>query len=84
MRASGAAVIPWAKTLRAIVTVNASTRSFVCGSPAASITTTPKTIDARPRGPNQPRRSTVGGRACAPIIAIATGIILTTVRLKTA
>ena len=50
----------------------------------SSTTITANTIDARPRGPNQPRKPTVGGRARDPNIAIATGSIRTTVRLRTA
>ena len=54
------------------------------GSRDSSITITANTIDARPRGPNQPRKPTVGGRAPEPSIAIATGSIRTSVRLSTA
>ena len=39
---------PWASTLNATVTVIATVSVVVCGSPAASTTTTPNTIDARP------------------------------------
>jgi hypothetical protein len=37
-----------------------------CGSPPSSSTSTAKTIDARPRGPNQPRKARVGLRAARP------------------
>src|SRR5262249_51535463 len=76
--------MPWANTLSATVTVMTVTNVDVCGSPAASTITTPKTIDARPRGPNHPRKRTVGARACEPSIATTTGTIRTTVRLSTA
>ena len=36
-----------------------------CGRCDSSTTITAKTIEARPRGPNQPRKPTVGGRAGA-------------------
>ena len=45
---------------------------------------TANTIEARPRGPNQPRNATVGRRAPVPSSASATGSIRTTVRLSTA
>ena len=48
------------------------------------MTITAKTIDASPRGPNQPRKPRSEARAREPNIAIATGIIRTTVRLRTA
>jgi hypothetical protein len=54
------------------------------GSWASSTTITANTIEARPRGPNQPRKPTVGIRAPVPIIAIATGSMRTSVRLSTA
>ena len=41
-------------------------------------------LDAGPRGPNQPRNPSVGRRAWVPHIAIATGIMRTSVRLSTA
>ena len=49
-----------------------------------STTITAKTIEARPRGPNQPMNVRVAGRARVPSIAIATGSIRTTVRLRAA
>src|SRR4029077_18645638 len=76
--------MPCATTLSATVTVSAITSSEVCGSPAASTTTTPNTIDASPRGPNQPRNSTVGVAAWEPSMESATGTIRTSVRLSTA
>ena len=45
---------------------------------------TANTIDASPRGPNQPRNAIVGARAAEPHIDTATGSIRTTVRLSTA
>ena len=51
-----------------------------CGSPPSSTRITAKTIDARPRGPNQPRKPTVWRRAPVPSIAIPTGIMRTSVR----
>jgi hypothetical protein len=48
------------------------------------MTITAKTIDASPRGPNQPTKPSVGRRACEPHIAIATGTIRTRVRLRSA
>ena len=45
----------------------------VCGRFASSTTITPNTIEARPRGPNQPRNATVGRCAFDPHIASATG-----------
>ena len=48
------------------------------------MTITAKTIDARPRGPNQPTNPSVGPLARVPNIAIATGSIRTIVRLRTA
>jgi hypothetical protein len=44
---------------------------------------TPNTIEASPRGPDQPRKTTVRRSALVPIIAIATGTIRITVRLNT-
>ena len=41
-------------------------------------------MEAAPRGPNHPRNATVGRRALVPSIAIATGTIRTSVRLRTA
>jgi hypothetical protein len=52
--------------------------------PSASTSSTAKTIDARPRGPNQPRKATVCRRACVPVIATATGSMRTIVRLRRA
>ena len=49
------------------------TRSSSCGRPPSSIRITAKTIEASPRGPNQPRKPTVGRRAPVPSIATATG-----------
>ena len=54
------------------------------GSRDSSITITAKTIEAKPRGPNQPRNPIVTGRAPEPSIATATGSIRTSVRLSTA
>jgi hypothetical protein len=45
---------------------------------------TAKTIDASPRGPNHPKNDIVGALALLPSMAIATGSILTTVKLRTA
>ncbi len=54
------------------------------GSASSSSSSSAKTIEAAPRGPNQPRKATVGRRAPVPSIAIATGSIRTRVRLSTA
>ena len=48
-----------------------------CARLASSTRITANTIDARPRGPNQPRKATVGGLAPDPSIARATGTIRT-------
>ena len=42
------------------------------------------TIEARPRGPNQPMNATVGAANREPIRDTATGTIRMTVRLRTA
>ena len=47
-------------------------------------TITANTIDASPRGPNQPMKPIVGARAPDPTMAMATGSIRTSVRLSTA
>ena len=52
--------------------------------PSASSASSANTSDASPRGPNQPTNSTVPRSSPAPIEAIATGIMRTTVRLSTA
>jgi hypothetical protein len=52
--------------------------------PSALMSSTAKTIGASPRGPNHPRKATVGARARVPSIAIATASIRTIVRLSTA
>ena len=67
----------------AIVTVIASSSVCRCGSSVSSIRMTANTIEASPRGPNQPRNATVGRRAPVPSGASATGSIRTTVRLRT-
>src|ERR1700760_4558477 len=54
------------------------------GRCASSTTITANTIDARPRGPNQPRNPTVWRWAPLPTSAMATGSMRTTVRLSTA
>src|SRR5689334_12711949 len=54
------------------------------GRLASWTTITANTIDASPRGPNQPRNATVRQLADVPSIAIATGSIRTMVRLSTA
>jgi hypothetical protein len=41
-------------------------------------------MDASPRGPNQPIKTTLAGLRRVPMSAIATGSIRTTVRLRTA
>ena len=43
-----------------------------------------KTIEASPRGPNQPTKSTVALSIPEPMSAIATGSMRTTVKLSTA
>src|ERR1700734_2285395 len=53
-------------------------------SPRSSSASSANTTEARPRGPNQPTKVTVGQPSFAPIRASATGAILTTVRLSTA
>ena len=82
--AAGAAVRPWARIDR--VTVTMTTVRMVCdpGVSASSRTNSAKRIDARPRGPNQPRKPTVGRRTPEPINESATGIIRTAVKLSTA
>ena len=82
-RASGAAVSPWAKTDRPTGVGRGQDRS-VPGRCASSTAITANTIEASPRGPNQPRKPTVRRLAPLPIMAIATGSIRTTVRLSTA
>ena len=42
------------------------------------------TIDANPRGPNQPMKATVAGWNLEPMSASATGTMRTTVRLRIA
>ena len=83
--ASGDAEIPWSTTESRIVQVT------VCRSiplPAvgsiSSRARRVKTTEASPRGPNQPIKARVVGRRCIPRSAIATGTILTTVRLSIA
>ena len=44
---------------------------------------TANTIEARPRGPNQARKATVGSRARRPASASATGSMRTTVTAST-
>ena len=58
----GAALTPWASTLRQTVTAMTDTASSATG-PSASSASSAKTRDASPRGPNQPTNSTVSGRA---------------------
>jgi hypothetical protein len=53
-------------------------------SPFASTSRTANTIEASPRGPNQPRKASVGGLALVPAMATATGAMRTSVRLRTA
>ena len=48
------------------------------------MTSSPNTTEARPRGPNQPMKATVGARAPLPSRAIATGTMRTSVRLSAA
>ena len=55
-----------------------------CGSAPSSSAMTVKTIDARPRGPNQPTNATVRRlRVRAERARCATGTMRTTVRLST-
>ena len=82
--ASGAAVMPWAITDSPIVTYVVARIVAAWGRCASSTTITANTIDARPRGPNHPRKPTVGVRAPLPIIATATGSMRISVRLSTA
>src|SRR3954451_21333591 len=59
----------------AIVTVIASSSVWRCGSSVSSSRMTANTIEARPRGPNQPKNAMVGRRAPVPSSASATGSI---------
>ena len=77
-------MIPCARTDNPIVTYVVTRIVVAPGKCASSTTITANTIDARPLGPNQPRKLTVGIRAPLPIIATATGSIRTRVRLSTA
>ncbi|WP_162197620.1 hypothetical protein [Methanosarcina horonobensis] len=52
--------------------------------PVSSIAVNNRTTDARPPGPNQPRKNTVSVFNFMPIREIATGIIQISVRLSTA
>ena len=56
----------------------------MCSSSEPSSTSTANTIEARPRGPNQPVKATVGVRAPVPSNASHTGAMRMTVRLSTA
>jgi len=49
-----------------------------------STTRRANTTEARPRGPNQPMKATVGRRTPMPAVAIATGSMRTSVRLSAA
>ena len=53
-------------------------------SVSASTARIPNTMEASPRGPNQPMNATVGSASRLPISAIATGTIRMTVRLRIA
>src|SRR5215203_1631838 len=80
---SGAAVTPCSSTLS--TTVNATTASISPrpGSSGASSTTIrPSTMEARPRGPNQPAKRTETPRRCVPIRESAKGSIRIRVRLS--
>ncbi len=81
---SGRAVTPCAYTDSVIVATTADTITPEWMSVVPSRVITMKTIDARPRGPNQPTYAVVCSRGRVPTSAIATGIIRTTVRLSTA
>ena len=50
----------------------------------SSSTSTANTIEARPRGPNQPAKATVGVRAPVPVNDSHTGAMRRIVRLMTA
>ena len=51
---------------------------------SASTARSPNTIDASPRGPNQPTKATVGRPSRLPTSAIVTGTMRMTVRLRMA
>ena len=65
-------------TNTAVMTVSA------CVTPPSSSSISAKTIDASPRGPNQPMKPTVGRRMPLPASAAATGAIRISVRLSSA
>src|SRR5262249_56126874 len=75
--------IPCASTLSPTVML---TMVAIKGTPGRPCSTTrsANTIDARPRGPNQPTYATLGGARPVPTIASATGAILMIVRLHRA
>ena len=79
------ALNPWAKMLSSTVTMTASLMVVSPGKcNSCSRYTSPRTIEARPRGPNQPMKITLAALRRVPMSAIATGSIRTTVRLRTA
>jgi len=82
--APGQADRPWAYTDSATVQVTTVSINERSGSWVCSTRTSTNTIEASPRGPNQPRNPTVTQRIPMPSMARPTGSIRTTVRLATA
>src|SRR5829696_6417275 len=82
---SGAAVIPCSSTLSSTVSATTASISSRPGSSGASSTTIrPSTIEASPRGPNQPANTTDTPRRYVPYRESATGSIRIRVRLRRA
>ena len=78
-------MIPWAKILRnTVAVITASMVGFPGITYSCPIRMRPRTIEANPRGPNQPRKNTDGSFKCVPISEIATGSMRITVKLSIA
>src|SRR6476619_7916082 len=77
----GRAVRPCAYTDTATVTTIVAITVSTWASGETSTTITAKTIDARPRGPNQPTNPSVCGCASRPMSAIATGSMRAIVKI---
>ena len=84
--ANGCAVSPWSTTLsRTVKLIVATTSSSGPSTPwRSSRAIRAKTIEANPRGPNQPMKNTVAQSIRAPSSEIATGSMRITVRLSPA
>ena len=80
-----AAITPTDAGLGAPTVLNPATLAMKGESgPSSSKARSPKTMVARPRGPNQPRNAIVGRRNPLPTMASATGTIRSTVNASTA